>query len=503
MIVGAVALCLGSWNGVARAAEEYVFQHEDVLGTSCELRVRADSDEAAARAQDAVLAETDRLSRLLSTYDPTSEISRWLRGEAGTERVSPDLFRVLEACDKWESLSGGVFNARIESLTALWREAEKSGRLPNEEALAAAVTSIHPPAWRLDAASGTAVRLGRAPVSVHALAKGYIIDRAGQAGMKAAPGVRGLLVCIGGDMQAWGESNETIALADPRHPADNAAPCGMVKLGTKALATSGGYHRGFEIAGRHFSHLIDPRTGQPSPTSGGATVMAADATTADALATIVCLLPPKEALALVARVPGAECLLETPDGLKTASKGWKEIPMPAEPAPALCEGEAAKSWHETAELAVAFELNRPAGTRWLRPYVAVWVEDKDGFPVRTLALWIMQGPKGRRWVPDLRDWSKADRMRRMVEEKDIVPLVSTATRNAGKYNLVWDGLDDNKQPVKAGDYTIRIESSREKGPHESLSKVVAVGGVPSKTDLPGNNEIKGVTLDYRKKNGQP
>ena len=147
VIVGAVALCLGLSVRSVRGAEDYVFQHEDVLGTSCELRIRADSDKAASRAQDAVLAETDRLACLLSTYDSTSEISRWLRGEPGTEKVSPDLFRVLEACDKWESLSGGVFNARIDSLTVLWREAEKSGRAPAEENVEAAIAIMRAPAW--------------------------------------------------------------------------------------------------------------------------------------------------------------------------------------------------------------------------------------------------------------------------------------------------------------------------------------------------------------------
>ena len=52
-------------------------------------------------------------------------------------------------------------------------------------------------------------------------------------------------------------------------------------------------------------------------------------------------------------------------------------------------------WGDAFELAVNFEINRPdAGGRYRRPYVAVWVEDKDGFPVRNLLLWVSQGGAG-------------------------------------------------------------------------------------------------------------
>ena len=38
--------------------------------------------------------------------------------------------------------------------------------------------------------------------------------------------------------------------------------------------------------------------------------------------------------------------------------------------------------------AVDFEINQPDGFRYRPPYVAVWLEDKDGKPVRTLSLWV-------------------------------------------------------------------------------------------------------------------
>ena len=59
------------------AVDDYAFFHENVLGTSLELRVIADNREAARRAESRVLGEIDRLAAIFSGYDHASEFSRW------------------------------------------------------------------------------------------------------------------------------------------------------------------------------------------------------------------------------------------------------------------------------------------------------------------------------------------------------------------------------------------------------------------------------------------
>ena len=94
---------------------------------------------------------------------------------------------------------------------------------------------------------------------------------------------------------------------------------------------------------------------------------------------------------------------------------------------------------------MAFDLAQIGGNA-RRPYVAVWIEDKDNFPVRTLALWYQK----HRWLPDLRAWYRGDRMRAMAEGSEITPGVSSATRPAGKYTVKWDGKDNAGKLVKPG-----------------------------------------------------
>ena len=91
------ALLIGLTCRGAAAAETFVFHHEDVMGTSMELRLVADSEALARRAEDRALREIDRLSAIFSSYDPGSEFSRWMAGPRTPVRIAPELFEVLRA----------------------------------------------------------------------------------------------------------------------------------------------------------------------------------------------------------------------------------------------------------------------------------------------------------------------------------------------------------------------------------------------------------------------
>ena len=103
-----------------KAADDLVFFHENVMGTSLELKVRADSAASASRAEGRVLAEIDRLSAILSGYDATSEFRLWSDLPAGPVAVSAELFDVLSASDHWQARSLGAFDPRVQVWSALW-----------------------------------------------------------------------------------------------------------------------------------------------------------------------------------------------------------------------------------------------------------------------------------------------------------------------------------------------------------------------------------------------
>jgi len=72
-----------------------------------------------------------------------------------------------------------------------------------------------------------------------------------------------------------------------------------VSLRDASIATSGDYRKYFESGGRHYSHIIDPRTGSPvTHTTLSATAIGNTCMEADALATVFMVMPPDVALRL-------------------------------------------------------------------------------------------------------------------------------------------------------------------------------------------------------------
>ena len=83
----------------------------------------------------------------------------------------------------------------------------------------------------------------------------------------------------------------------------------VLALTNVAVATSGNYEQFVLIDGKRFSHIIDPRTGQPADDVPSVTVIAPDCMTADALATAASVLGVEKALALIESLPDTEALL--------------------------------------------------------------------------------------------------------------------------------------------------------------------------------------------------
>jgi thiamine biosynthesis lipoprotein ApbE len=478
-----------------RAGREntYVFHHENVLGTSLELKLNASTAGSAALAEAAVLREIARQAGILSSYDPQSEFSRWQRTPVGPVRVSPELLEVLGLFDTWRQRSNGALDASAEAVVRVWKTAAAQQRLPTPEETAGAVAMVRQAHWRLDTAAGTAERLDTTPIALNSFAKSYIASRAGTAAMQQ-DGVTGVVVNLGGDLVVRGPVAERVSIADPLSDAENGRPIAQLLVTNRAVATSGNYRRGVSIGGRWYSHIVDPRTGLPVDHVVSATVVAPNAADAGALATAFNVLRPEEAERVGARTPGVEFLLVAGNGRRITSRGWAALEAPRAAMAAAAPAPAPGTWNPAYELNIGVELSRFDGQPYRRPFVAVWIEDQDHYPVRTLALWFDKS----RWLPDLKQWYRGERLRSMTEGNDLTTSVSSATRPPGKYTLKWDGKDQAGKPVKAGKYTVCIEAAREHGTYQVMRQEMDFSGSAKQAQLPGNVEIAGATLEYRK-----
>jgi FAD:protein FMN transferase len=492
LVIGSAAVCAITVLFATNGANEIQQSHfEQVLGTSLDLKIRAASPVAAREARQAILAEFARQEKILSGYEPDSEFSRWMETQSRPVRVSRELFEVLDLFDQWRTRTGGALNPAAEGVVDVWKRAAKEQRLPAARELSAAAALAGARHWTLDAAHQTATHLDSAPVRLNSFTKSYISGHAADRAF-AIPGVEGVVVNCGGDIVVRGRMREEIAIANPFSASENSPPATVLAVENRTVATSGDYRRGVDIGGAHYSHIVDPRTGQTAEAIASATVVASDPSTAGALATAFSVMTPAESQKLAGQAQ-VEYLLIARNGERIASRGWNRLAL----APAQ---KAAVATADTGiEVAIQLELAKIGGFRYERPYVAVWVEDPDKFPVRTIALWY----KKDRWLPEMKAWYRGDRLRSMAEGTEIARSISSATRPAGKYNLVWDGKDNTGKPVKPGRYTLYIEASREHGTYQLMHQELDLSakGQPQQFQLPGGTELAGATIDYRKTTG--
>jgi len=473
----------------------YVSDYENILGTSLEIKVAAPSTDKAKISENAAMDEIERLNKILSGYDASSEFSGWMRTNNTAVKVSPELFEVLSLFDKWRVQSGGALDASAEVVGKLWKDAAKFDAQPTSAELAAAVAKVKQAHWQLNHKTGTAAHLDNAPLMLNSFVKSYIMNKACDVAL-ASGGTTAIVLNIGGDIVVRGTHTEQIEVSNPKADAENDAPISTLSIINKTVATSGNYRRGELVNGQWHSHIVDPRTGLPADKVISATVVADNPTDAGALATAFNVLTPEESKALATTVPHAEYMLITSDGKRMESKGWKNMEV-AETKPAIAKVNtllADKTWDPNYELLINLELSQIEGQRVHRPYVAVWIVDKDKKPVRSIALWFSKN----KYLDDMTSWYDAYYTKFAGADKSVSSTTS-ATRPAGTYSLKWDGKNDKGELVKLGAYTIMVEAAREHGTHQLMTQEIDFTKTPKPITLPGNVEIAGVSLNYVKK----
>lgn len=488
------------------ASQAWTVHHENVLGTSLELTVRAASREQAERVEAAVLRSIDADNLVLSAWNRNSELNRWLRTRGEAVPVSPQLIEVLGMYEHWRAETDGALDASAETAVRLWKNATAEGRTPTSSEMHQAKLAMQQEHWVLDREHGTATHLTDTPVALASFTKSYIMQRAAAAAFNA--GATGITLNIGGDIVARGDATQIVDIANPSAHAENDRAMEEIVVSNRAVATSGSYRRGFTVNGSgaalsdlDYSHIIDPRTALSAGHIVSSTVIAKDAVTAGAFATAFSVLDEDESAQLAARHPDVEYMLINRNGERIASAGWAKYSTTGSITPAAyvvgAHAPAAKAgaWNQSYELLINVDLARISNPRYRRPYVAVWIEDKDHFPIRTIALWY---DNKQRWLPELKGWYRENQLRTMSEGNDITRTTASATRMPGNYTLKWDGKDNEGKLVPSGTYTVNVEITREHGSYELLKHTMNFNGKPQQQKLAGNEEGS-ATLDYRKR----
>lgn len=273
LCAGLLALLLG-----ACAPRAPVGQEAYVFGTRVEVLIWGVPEARAHTAMGDVLRDFDRLHRAYHAWQPSELTALNDAIAAGRpHEVSEELADLIRTAQALSAQGDHLFDPGIGRIVALWgfHGDEFKPALPDAGALAALVAARPSIArLRLD---GRRVASADSHVALDfgGYLKGVALDRA--AGILKARGIENALVNIGGNVLALGRKGDQpwrVGIRHPRTEAAGGAPLATLELKDgEAIGTSGDYQRFFELDGRRYSHLIDPRTGAPATGTQAVTVL--------------------------------------------------------------------------------------------------------------------------------------------------------------------------------------------------------------------------------------
>jgi thiamine biosynthesis lipoprotein len=279
------------------------------------------------RLQTGVNTVLQEVNRLISTYDPNSELSRFNQNlSTDWVAVSPELLGVIAEGLDISDLSDGAFDITVGPLVNLWGFGPDPvpEETPSDQEIRAAMARVGYGLLRLrNAPPAIAKERGDLYIDLSALGEGYGADQV--ADYLDALGISDFMVAVAGAIRAKGRnatgSPWAIAIEEPT-PGRRAVQR-IIHVTGEGLSTSGDYRNYFERDGKRYSHEIDPRTGRPiEHRLASVTVVADTAARADGLATALMVMGETDGPAL-AEAEGIAALF-----IVRADEGFRELATP-------------------------------------------------------------------------------------------------------------------------------------------------------------------------------
>ncbi len=291
-----------------------------LMGTFVAITVVHESVDLAEAAVGRAFQEMERLMSVFDRHRGDTAVSV-LNRDGRLSGAPWELSTVLERARSIHGLSDGAFDPTVAPVVdALRRRAAEGLSLELSQGEMAELLALVD-ATQVHNQDGciTLVRQGMA-LTLDGIAKGYIVDRASS--VLSTCGVHDHLVNAGGDIRVSGSKGPgqpwTVAIEDPakggRYP-------DVISLQTGAVATSGSYEVYFDRRRVHH-HVVTPATGRSPQTAVSVSILAPTAMEADALATAVMVMGPRQGLAFIDSLPGRECLVITSTGAQLSSRRW-------------------------------------------------------------------------------------------------------------------------------------------------------------------------------------
>ncbi|MCP3875827.1 MAG: FAD:protein FMN transferase [Desulfobacteraceae bacterium] len=254
------------------------------------------------------------VNKKLSMYNPKSELSLFNQHDIGKPvSISSDFFTIILSAKKLYHLTEGSWDGTIKPLVDLWGFGTKkqTNRIPEPHQITLALSTLGFNHIKIKRPN-TIFKSKAITLDLGSIAKGYGVDAI--ADIFISSDINNILVEIGGELKAFGKNKKgkiwSVGISKPDKLFSNQELYKIIRLDNSAIATSGNYRNFFEINGKTYSHIIDPKTGFPVDNHiVSVSVISKDCSFADGLATALMVMDVKKGLSLVNSLEQTECMI--------------------------------------------------------------------------------------------------------------------------------------------------------------------------------------------------
>ncbi|MGC3982508.1 MAG: FAD:protein FMN transferase [Steroidobacteraceae bacterium] len=266
------------------------------MGTTWSVKLVADANRSTTTLHAGIQQQLNSVVAQMSTWEPDSNLSCYNQAAANTWHEVPDEFLyVLRYALEVAEASAGAYDPTSGPLVNAWGFGPRTAddldkQRPDDSTLQAARARVGWQRIQLNIAQRRVFQAGGVYLDFSAIAKGFAVDQISRYLLRQ--GIEHHLVEVGGELRGmgikpdampwWVELEQPLPLQTRHSELDEA----VVALHGWSVATSGDYRRYFDVDDQHYSHTIDPRSGEPIQHGVAAvTLLHPDCIAADALST--------------------------------------------------------------------------------------------------------------------------------------------------------------------------------------------------------------------------
>ncbi|HZV98090.1 MAG TPA: FAD:protein FMN transferase [Methylophilaceae bacterium] len=263
--------------GLLNGCREPLYQNQGyVFGTLVDISIYGESEQRAHELTDHVLADFQSLHHRLHAWQKDSDLSRINQAFSESNKpipISAELAHIIRDASALSVQSGGLFNPAIGGLIQQWGfQRDEFSAVKIDDPAIAKLIKAKPQMTDIVLSGNTAYSTNPAvKLDLGGYAKGYALDRA--SAYLRNQGVKNALVNIGGNIIAIGKHGDRAWRVGIQHPRHSGAIATLALEDGWAIGTSGDYQRYFELGGKRFCHIIDPRTGYPAQGTQAVTIL--------------------------------------------------------------------------------------------------------------------------------------------------------------------------------------------------------------------------------------